>query len=226
VEDVSTLSRLVDDLQELSVAEAGRLRYDQTIIDLREIVQAEVERAGVIAPAAVSVTTRLPEQLVKVYADEFRIGQVVRNLLSNALRHTAEGSVTVTVELLDEAHARVSVADTGEGIPVQDLAHIWERFYRVDARVRRARAARGWGLRSRGGSSRTMAAVCSPAVRRGRGVRWGSTSRARKAHQRRAKVVHALRSVRSARRAPAGGGRYRSSRLPPHAATPRPHPGS
>lgn len=144
VEDVGTLSRLVDDLQELSVAEAGRLRYDRTVVDIRDVVRAEVERARVIAPAGVSVTTRLPDQPVNVYADEFRIGQVVRNLLSNALRHTSQGSVTVIVESPDEGHARVSVSDTGEGIPADDLAHIWERFYRADAA--RAKDTGGTGL--------------------------------------------------------------------------------
>jgi signal transduction histidine kinase len=146
VEDVGTLSRLVDDLQELSVAEAGRLRYDRTVIDIREIVKVAVERAGVIAPASVAVTTRVPDQVVSVDADEFRIGQVVRNLLSNALRHTGEGSVTVSVELADGSRARVSVTDTGEGIPADDLAHIWERFYRADAARSKGTGGTGLGL--------------------------------------------------------------------------------
>jgi len=146
VEDVGTLSRLVDDLQELSVAEAGRLRYDRTVIDIRDTVRTAVERAGVIAPASVAVTTRVPDQLVSVDADEFRIGQVVRNLLSNALRHTAEGSVTVSVELADGSRARVSVTDTGEGIPADDLAHIWERFYRADAARSKGTGGTGLGL--------------------------------------------------------------------------------
>ncbi|HHJ98515.1 MAG TPA: HAMP domain-containing protein [Actinobacteria bacterium] len=146
VEDVGTLSRLVDDLQELSIAEAGRLRYERTLTDLRDIVRSEVERAEVVAPDGLSVAARLPDRAVRVNADEFRIGQVVRNLLSNALRHTAEGSVTVVVDMADVARARVSVTDTGEGIPADDLAHIWERFYRADTARSTGTGGTGLGL--------------------------------------------------------------------------------
>ncbi|MBN2248585.1 MAG: HAMP domain-containing protein, partial [Coriobacteriia bacterium] len=88
VEDVGMLSRLVDDLQELSVAEAGRLRYEPALFDLRELVAAEVERVTHLAMPGVMVTSALATEPVLVSADEFRLAQVVRNLLSNAVRHT------------------------------------------------------------------------------------------------------------------------------------------
>jgi signal transduction histidine kinase len=146
VEDVGTLSRLVDDLQELSIAEAGRLRYERTLTDLRDIVRSEVERAAVVAPDGLSVAVHQPDRSVRVDADEFRIGQVVRNLLSNALRHTAEGSVIVVVDIADGARARVSVTDTGEGIAADDLTHIWERFYRADTARSKGTGGTGLGL--------------------------------------------------------------------------------
>ncbi|MDY0341616.1 MAG: HAMP domain-containing sensor histidine kinase [Coriobacteriia bacterium] len=133
VEDVGTLSRLVDDLQELSVAEAGRLRYELARFDLRTLIALEVKRAESIAAPGVAVRAVVGSDPVYVVADEFRIAQVVRNLLSNAVRYTPAGSVTVEVTLSDSGSVRVSVRDTGEGIPESDLPRIWERFYRVDA---------------------------------------------------------------------------------------------
>lgn len=144
VEDVGTLSRLVDDLQELSVAEAGRLRYERSIFDLGALVQAEVTRAAHVAPAGVAVgVTGEPGPLL-VDGDEFRIGQVLRNLLSNAVRHTVAGSIDARVGTFEGSRIRVSVLDTGSGIATTDLPHIWERFYRVD--TARAQETGGTGL--------------------------------------------------------------------------------
>ena len=144
VEDVGTLSRLVDDLQELSVAEAGRLRYERSIFDLGTLIQAEAGRAAHVAPPGVLVRAESTEGQSPVEGDEFRIGQVVRNLLSNALRHTTTGTIEVRVTPFGESRVRVSVADTGAGIAERDLPHIWERFYRVD--TARAQETGGTGL--------------------------------------------------------------------------------
>lgn len=144
VEDVGMLSRLVDDLQELSVAEAGRLRYEPALFDLREVVAAEVERASHLAMPGVTVISALETEPVLVSADEFRLAQVVRNLLSNAVRHTTAGSVTGEVVPVDGSWIRVTVRDTGEGIAEAELSRIWERFYRVD--TARAHETGGTGL--------------------------------------------------------------------------------
>lgn len=145
VSDVAHLSRLVEDLQELSSAEAGALRYDMAEVDLGALVMREAERARTRLHEGLVVEARVPEAAVVVRGDELRLAQVLRNLLSNALRHTETGSVTVVVEGR-EGLAEVRVEDTGEGIPAADLPYVFERFYRADAARARDTGGAGIGL--------------------------------------------------------------------------------
>ena len=93
-----------------------------------------------------SVSTDLPDKLPPVKIDPHRITQVLRKLLENAVTHTAKGgAITVTAGQQD-TWVRVSVDDTGEGIPAEDLPNIFERFYRVDKSRTRATGGSGLGL--------------------------------------------------------------------------------
>jgi two-component system sensor histidine kinase BaeS len=140
VEDLQHLSVLVDDLQDLAVAEAGRMHYEFSPVDLGDLARRETERARTTAREGVSVVVGDADADLLVMADERRLSQVLRNLLTNATRHTSEGSVTVSLAReTDEVVVRVF--DTGEGIPETDLPHIFERFYRADS----ARAAKTGG---------------------------------------------------------------------------------
>jgi signal transduction histidine kinase len=142
------LSRLVDDLRELAQADAGQLRLNLRPTDLIQVIRSTTET---LAPAAevqeVTLSVQLPDSLPAVHADPDRLAQVLRNLLVNALRHTAPGgSVTVATSLTDDA-VEIAIADTGEGIAPEDLSHVFERFWRADrARVRDSRLAGGTGL--------------------------------------------------------------------------------
>lgn len=144
VDDVAHLSRLVDDLQELSLAEAGRLRYDMIELGLAGLVDREIERVRPLVPDGVTLSRAGAD--ATIVGDEMRMGQVVRNLLSNALRHTETGSVTVLVSEDGAGAARVEVQDTGEGIPGEDLPYVFERFYRADASRAVSTGGAGIGL--------------------------------------------------------------------------------
>ena len=135
-DDLRHLSALVEDLQELAVADAGQLRYDFAPMDLAKLAQAEVARAQERVAAGVTITVEV-DSAAEVLGDELRLSQVIRNLLSNALRHTREGSVDVTVRRAADGWVELRVRDSGEGIPEADLLHVFERFFRADA----ARAA-------------------------------------------------------------------------------------
>jgi signal transduction histidine kinase len=135
VEDLEQLSRLVDDLQELAAAEAGALQYAMQPLDLSALAHREAERARAIAREGVDVSAETSDEAL-VDADEQRLSQVVRNLFSNALRHTSSGSVVISVDVAN-GWAELRVTDSGEGIPAADVDHVFERFYRADS----ARAA-------------------------------------------------------------------------------------
>lgn len=153
-EETLLLGRLVTDLRDLSLAEAGRLQLHLAPVDLGEIVQTAA--AGVEAQAegsGVRLEVAVAEALPAVAADPDRIGQVLRNLLSNALRYTpAAGAVRIQVGLdsppspRQVGYARVSVADTGSGIATDDLAKVFDRFYRVDKSRSRGGGGTGLGL--------------------------------------------------------------------------------
>lgn len=139
------LSRLIEDLRLLSLAETGNLRLILEEQPLEGLLSDSVQAVRARAEArrvSVALDTSATPSMVNI--DRTRIAQVVGNLLDNAIFHTPEGgSVTVSSEKTGDV-VRVTVADTGEGIPQDMLPMIFERFYRVDPS--RARATGGTGL--------------------------------------------------------------------------------
>jgi signal transduction histidine kinase len=146
-EEASLLSRLVDDLQELTLAEAGELKLVCRAEDIGELIRQTV--AAVEAQErtkGLSLSVELPPKLPLVNIDSRRIGEVLRNLLENAVAHTGEGDTITVAAKQRENWVEVSVTDTGEGIPAEDLSNIFERFYRVDKSRARATGGSGLGL--------------------------------------------------------------------------------
>ncbi len=146
-EEALLLSRLIDDLQELSLAEAGKLSLYRQATDIAPLVQktADAVRAAATTKGII-LTIDLSSELPLCDIDSHRIEQVVRNLLDNALSHTPKGgAITVSATRLD-TFVEVNVIDTGEGIPSEDLPNVFERFYRVDKSRTRATGGSGLGL--------------------------------------------------------------------------------
>jgi signal transduction histidine kinase len=146
-EEALSLSRLVDDLQELSLADAGKLKLVRRKEDISKIINEVVTALKPQAMAkGLKLVVKRAEKLPPVNVDSQRIKQVLRNLLVNAVVHTRRGG-SITVEAHQEGgQIKVSVADTGEGIPSKDLPNIFERFYRVDKSRARATGGSGLGL--------------------------------------------------------------------------------
>ncbi len=144
-EESLLLARLVGDLRDLSLAEAGELRLEKQLIDIRDVIRQTVT---VIEPRLASkrivLTVTLPDEAVIVEIDPQRIQQVLLNILSNAERYTPEGGQIMLSAVKLNAEVRVSVTDTGPGIAPEDLPYVFERFWRADRS--RARATGGTGL--------------------------------------------------------------------------------
>jgi signal transduction histidine kinase len=146
-DETMLLSRLIDDLQVLSLAETGELRLYREDEDIEGLISQAV--AAVRARASdksLSVSADIPQGLPAVNIDFLRIKQVLLNLLENAIAHTPSGGA-ITVDARETVGiVKVSVTDTGEGIPAAELENIFERFHRVDKSRSRATGGSGLGL--------------------------------------------------------------------------------
>ena len=148
LEESTLLGRLVDDLQDLALADAGRLHLHPEPLDAADLVEqvAGAHRAAA-AVAGVTITAEVTAP-VRIEADPGRLRQALGNLVGNALRYTpAGGSVTLAVFAADDdGHATITVADTGGGIAAEHLPRIFDRFYRADASRSRETGGSGLGL--------------------------------------------------------------------------------
>ena len=143
------LARLSDDISTVSRAEEGQVRLDIRSVQPKSVVTAAADAAAeAYQTKDVRLVTHIATGLPELSLDPERIGQVLGNLFDNALRHTPTGG-TVTVSATTSSRSRgvaLSVTDTGEGIPAEHLAHVFERFYRVDTARDRAHGGSGIGL--------------------------------------------------------------------------------
>ena len=146
-DEAGRLRRLVDDLQELSRAEARQIPLTLRPTDPADITRAALERLSPsFAEKGLDLQVDVPAGLPHVRADVDRAVQVLSNVLTNALRYTpAPGTVLLTVRAASGA-VQFSVCDSGVGIAADDLTHVFERFYRVDKSRSRALGGSGIGL--------------------------------------------------------------------------------
>jgi histidine kinase len=145
--EAGRLRRLVDDLQELSRAEARQIPLSPQPVAPQRLVQIAFEPLeGQFAEKNLDFNVSLPEGLPPVMVDPARAVQILTNLLVNALRYTpAPGKVEVAVSREKDMMA-LCVTDTGVGLTREQLAHIFESFYRVDKSRARAFGGSGIGL--------------------------------------------------------------------------------
>jgi signal transduction histidine kinase len=145
------LTRLVEDLRTLALAESGQLSLERTPVDFSVFAQRVVDRFQPQAEARqvklkVDIGSLPPGMSPILQIDSNRMEQILGNLLANALRYTSEGGeVLVRIEWGPKT-ARLSVCDSGPGIPPEALPHIFERFYRADKSRSRSEGGTGLGL--------------------------------------------------------------------------------
>lgn len=147
-QESSLLTQLADDLQDLALADVGRLEIrvepcplSELVVDVTTAFQAEAQSRSVALHTNADASPQ-----VFVLADRLRLTQIIRNLVSNALKATPSGgNIGVTIHVTREWN-KVTVSDTGPGIPKDELNRIFERFYRVDPSRARISGGRGLGL--------------------------------------------------------------------------------
>lgn len=144
VEEVDRLSTMVNDLRELSLLEAGQLTPSYSEVDVPVLLQRIIMIIRPLAAAKeLAVSMELPPLLPSIEADAKMLQQMLYNLLLNAIRYTTAGHIRIYVQLANE-YIEFSVEDTGVGIAEEELAYIFDYFYRVDPA--RAKQSGGTGL--------------------------------------------------------------------------------
>jgi signal transduction histidine kinase len=141
------LGRLAQDVSAVSRAEEGQGQLDLQAVAVEDLLRAAGAAAGERYRAkGVELVVRSAAGAGKALVDVDRMGQVLGNLLDNALRYTAPGGQVVLASAPGESGVRITVTDDGEGIAAQHLPHLFERFYRADSSRDRAHGGSGIGL--------------------------------------------------------------------------------
>ena len=145
--EADRLQKLVSDLQELSRVEAGAYELEFKPVDVIDLVTATVNRLALqFEEKGVILEIDVPNGLPKVKADEDRIGQVLLNLVGNALQYTPSGGKVKVATTHHDNEIITSVSDTGIGLSAEHLEYIFTRFYRIDKSRSRVGGGSGIGL--------------------------------------------------------------------------------
>jgi signal transduction histidine kinase/HAMP domain-containing protein len=137
---------LINDILDLSKIEAGRLELQREPISLLDIFRGVLATAvGLVKDKPVLIRSDIPDQLPLVRADPTRVRQIILNLMSNAVKFTERGSVTLRA-CTEDGFVKIAVIDTGIGIPENALPHIFDRFRQGDHNTSRRYGGTGLGL--------------------------------------------------------------------------------
>jgi signal transduction histidine kinase len=141
------LNRLIQDLQELALAESGALQYEPQELELDLLIEQTIAASQASAKQKqITLNMQLPDELPVVIADSRRVAQVLRNLINNAITYTpADGIIQITAEIFPN-EIEISISDSGEGIDAEHLPYLFERFYRADPSRSRVTGGAGLGL--------------------------------------------------------------------------------
>jgi signal transduction histidine kinase len=137
---VERLGRLVKQLLDLSRLEAGVVPLDREPFDVEVLLNQAVRESQLSAPS-VTMTVSVEPPDLELRADQERLHQVVANLVENAVRHSPDGGTVAVTARRGGDHVTIDVSDEGPGIPEEEVARVFERFYRHDS----ARSSRDGG---------------------------------------------------------------------------------
>jgi signal transduction histidine kinase len=141
------LTEMVNDLLDLAKVEAGRITISPEWFEMVDLFAA---LRGMFKPIAASSSVSLvfdePEGEVKLYTDDKKVSQILRNFISNALKFTPEGEVRISARVLDDGIVEFAVTDTGIGIAAEHIPNLFADFVQLDVRLQRRLRGSGLGL--------------------------------------------------------------------------------
>ncbi len=146
-DEAKRMNRMVHDLMNLSSIEQGNDLPDFALFDISKVIHGVVEKSDIlIRQQNVHVETDVPEHTM-VWADEFKIEEVITNYLNNALHHVqAPNQISIYSEKCTDGTVAIHVSNTGNPIPEEDLSRIWDKFFKVDKAHTRSYGGSGLGL--------------------------------------------------------------------------------
>lgn len=141
------LSEMVDDLLDLAKIEAGRITISPGWFDMVDLFSAlRGMFKPILATTDVTLVFEEPHNIPPIYSDDRKLSQILRNFISNALKFTLQGEVRVTARLIDENHVQFSVADTGIGIPAEQMPALFRDYTQIDSSLQKRLKGTGLGL--------------------------------------------------------------------------------
>jgi signal transduction histidine kinase len=141
------LTEMVNDLLDLAKVEAGRITISPEWFEMVDLFAAlRGMFKPIVASSSVSLVFDEPEGEIKLYSDDKKVSQILRNFISNALKFTPEGEVRVSARMLDAEHVEFAVTDTGIGIAAEHLPNLFADFVQLDVRLQKRLRGSGLGL--------------------------------------------------------------------------------
>lgn len=142
------LTNLVDDLLDYHKMRYGDMDIQRHAVDVSSAVRLVLELSGhLLGTKPVRIINQIPDDLPPVLGDEQRLEQVLYNLVGNAIKYTSEGKIILSATML-ENQIRIQVVDTGQGIPAEQLEHIFEPLIQANTHSANYRQGSGWGCLS------------------------------------------------------------------------------
>jgi signal transduction histidine kinase len=144
---VRELTEMVDDLLDLAKVEAGRISISPEWFEMVDLFSAlRGMFRPIVSSSAVSLIFEESDPLPRIYTDDKKLSQILRNFISNALKFTPQGEVRVTAKMLDENLLEFAVSDTGIGIAAEHLPALFADFVQIDTRIQKRLRGTGLGL--------------------------------------------------------------------------------
>lgn len=147
IDEAKRLTNLVNDMLDISKLQAGVTALDAKEYNLTAGIKSVIDRySKLVEQDGYKVSFQYDDEDVMVNADEFKLYQVLYNLINNAINYTGEDKTVIIRQIVNGGIVRIEVTDTGEGIPPEEIDNVWERYYKVDKKHKRAVMGTGLGL--------------------------------------------------------------------------------